>query len=74
MITTRSLEGIEQNARAESVCRCEEAKFRGRDGGGGDAEKRGYEGVELAGVRIRRDLYPDGYGCIGRKGVEVGGQ
>lgn len=76
MISTRSLGGIEQNARPKSVCRGEEAKFGGWDGGGGGggAKKRGDEGVELASVGVRRDLYPDGYGCIGREGVEVRGQ
>lgn len=75
MIITRGLEEIEQNARSESVCRGEEAKFGGWDGGGrGSTKKRGNEGVELAGVSVRRDFYTDGYGCIGRKGIEVGGQ
>jgi hypothetical protein len=73
--TAGSLEEIEQNARSESVCRGEEAKFGGWDGGGrSGAKKRGYEGIKLAGVSVRRDLYPDGYGCNGRKGVQVGGQ
>lgn len=75
MVTTRSPERIEQNARSESICRGEEAKFAGWNGrGGGGAEKRGNEGVKLASVRVRRNLYTDGYGCIGREGVKVGSQ
>lgn len=81
--SARSLERIKQNTRAESVGRGEKAKFGGwygdgegvgRGVGSGGAEKRGNEGVELAGVSIWWDLYPDGYGRNGREGVEVRSQ